>query len=244
MTKRPILAWHFVGDKLRDGSPIPADGVTLHHTDPLVLCESGLHASVKAYDALKYAPGHMLCRVRCSGQVLKSDDKLVCSERTIVWRADATVMMRLFARQCALDVAHLWDMPDVVRQYLETGDETLRDAAWTATSGVAAQAAASGREAAWDAARAAAWAAARDAAWAAADAAWAAAQAAAAARAAARSGAQAAARAATAARAVEWTAARDAAWTAARDAAWAASWTAARDAQSKRFEAMAKEIKP
>ena len=131
MTTRPILAWHFVGDKLRDGSPIPADGVKLIHTGPLVLCESGFHASVKAFDALQYAPGTTLCRVRCSGEVLKSNDKLVCSERTILWRADAAAMLRSFARKCALDVAHLWDMPDVVRQYLETGDETL----WAAARG-------------------------------------------------------------------------------------------------------------
>ena len=37
--------------------------------------------------------------------------------------------LRKFARCCALDVAHLWNMPDVVREYLETGDDTKRDAA-------------------------------------------------------------------------------------------------------------------
>jgi hypothetical protein len=39
---------------------------------------------------------------------------------------------RLFTRQCALDVIDLWDAPAVVRQYLETGDESLRASAWDA----------------------------------------------------------------------------------------------------------------
>ena len=49
-------AWHFVGKKLRDGRPIPADGVKLRHTGPVVMCKSGLHASLHPFDALKYAP--------------------------------------------------------------------------------------------------------------------------------------------------------------------------------------------
>ena len=90
-------------------------------------------------------------------------------------------------RRYALAVIHLWDAPDVVRRYLETGDESIRDAA---------------RAAARDAAWAAAWAATRDAAWAAA-------------RAAARDAARAAARAAAGDAA--WDAAGDAAWDAAGD---------------------------
>jgi len=43
-----------------------------------------------------------------------------------------------------LDVIHLWDAPAVVREYLETGDESKRDAAWAAA-----------RDAAWGAALAA-----------------------------------------------------------------------------------------
>jgi hypothetical protein len=34
-----------------------------------------------------------------------------------------------FIRRCALDVVHLWKASDVVRRFLETGDESLRDAA-------------------------------------------------------------------------------------------------------------------
>ena len=157
-----VLAWHFVGATLRDGRPIPADGETLRHDGDLVLCETGLHASVRLINALSFAPGETLCRVRCEGRIIHDDDKLVCSERTILWRINATDLLREFARRCALDVVHLWDAPEIVLDYLRTGDETKRDAA---------------RDAAWAAAKDAAWAAARDAAWAAAwaaakDAAW------------------------------------------------------------------------
>jgi hypothetical protein len=211
-----MRAWHFVGDTLRDGRPVPADGEVLVHKGPLKLCASGLHASKNILDALQYAPGSIICRVEVGGEIIRDNDKLVCTERTILWRASVEQVLRKFARMCALDVMHLWDAPEIVVRYLKTGDESIRAAA---------------RDAAWDAARAADRAAdraaARDAAWAAA---WDAARAAdrAADRAAARDAAWAAARAA--AWDAAWASARDAAWAAARAAAWASALAAARDA--------------
>ena len=140
----PILAWHFVGDTLRDGRPVPPDGEWLVHDGPLVLCQTGLHASLDPWDALTYAPGPMLCRVELAGAMVHGDDKLVASRRRIVARVDATVLCRDFARACAREVLPLWDAPKVVCRYLETGDETIRDAAWAVAWAVA-----------WDAARAA-----------------------------------------------------------------------------------------
>src|SRR5271165_32903 len=221
MTTEPILAWHFVGDKLRNGDPIPPDGETLHYDRPLEMCKSGLHASVRIIDALQYAPGNTVCRVECGGEIILGLDKLICRERTILWRVEAESILWTFSRQQALGVIHLWNAPSLVRQYLETGQDDLRAAAYVVARDVAravarAAASAAARDAAWAAARAAARAAASDAAWAAAsDAAWAAASAAACvvARDAARDAASAAARAA----------ASDAAWAAARDAARAAA---------------------
>jgi hypothetical protein len=156
---RTVRAWHFCEDKLRCGSEIPADGVTFTYTGPLVMCESGLHASREPFDALQYAPGPTLCLVNCAGEIVEGDDKLICTERTIIARMDATDLLRYFARMQALSVIHLWDTEpqDVVLDFLMTGDESLRAAA-----GAAARAAA--WAAAWAAARAAAWAAARAAA--------------------------------------------------------------------------------
>ena len=99
-------AYHFVGKTLRDGSPIPADGVTLRQEGPLKMCKSGLHFSRKTWQALEYAPGHTLCRVHVGGVVMDDCDKGVCTERTIVDRIDAKSLLFDFARSCARDVLH------------------------------------------------------------------------------------------------------------------------------------------
>jgi hypothetical protein len=142
--KKSILAWHFVGKTLRDGSPVPKNGKTLKYNGEIKLCSTGYHASVEAFDALQYAPGNTLCRVKCAGEIIDGGDKIVCSERTIIQRMDATDMLRYFARMQALSVMHLYpnDTDDVVFDYLMTGNEYLRAAAWAAAG-----------DAAWAAAR-------------------------------------------------------------------------------------------
>lgn len=163
-----ILCWHFAGSTLRDGSPLPRKGETrtLPEGEAPVLRERGWHGSVRAIDALGYAPGPMVARVRLHGVVLTSDDKVCATARTNETDYfDATDALRAFARRQALSVAHLWSMPDAVRRYLETGDDALRAAAWAAAWVAACHAAgAAARAAARDAARDAAWAAASDAA--------------------------------------------------------------------------------
>jgi len=165
-----IKAWHFVGDRLRDGRPAPPDGMWLRHEGPIKICASGLHASRRPWDALRYAPGATLCYVECRGDIHEHDDKLVCRERRIIMRADVTETLRYFARMQALSVVHLWarELPDVVLDYLMTGDESLRIAASDAARRAASDAA---RRAASAAESAAASAAARGAASAAASAA-------------------------------------------------------------------------
>ena len=144
------LAWHFVGETLRDGQPVPANGEWLEHEGELVMCAAGLHASTHVGDALEYAPGNILCRVRLGGKIIEGADKMVGSRRKIIWRVDAAPVLRAFGRWCALRVLHLWEAPDVVIRYLRTGNEDMRaaarDAAWAAA-----------RDAASDAAWAAAW---------------------------------------------------------------------------------------
>jgi len=184
--ERAVEAWYFseASKKLRfDDRRDIAIGVTHTAEGKLELCQRGLHASVKAFDALSYAPGNIVWRVRLGGEILEGDDKLCARERTyIAGGVEAEETLRKFSRRVALDVIHLWDAPEVVRQYLETGDGSLRAAAWAAARDAPRDAAwAAARAAAWDAA----WDAARDAAWAAAwaaardaarDAAWAAAR--------------------------------------------------------------------
>lgn len=141
---RSILAWHFLPADRRllhgDGREIKI-GETIRFDGELALCKSGLHASRDLWAAFLYAPGPVLCRVRCGGKILTDTDKIVCSERTVLWMADASWMLHEFARLCALDVIHLWDAPEVVKEYLDTGDESKRAAA-RAAAGAAAGAAA------------------------------------------------------------------------------------------------------
>jgi len=188
-----MRGWHFTdGWKLRDGSPLVV-GKTYRHDGRLVMCESGLHASERIVDALSYAPGAVVSRVECGGDIVTDSNKLVCSERSVLWVIDATNVLHEFACRCAEDALALVATPDprlvaaiaAKRAWLhdEIDDDEL----------AAARAAA---RAAWDAAGDAAG----DAVW---DAAWAAAGA-------ARAAAGDAARAAT----------RDAARAATRDAAW------------------------
>src|SRR6516225_11282791 len=109
-----MRAWHFVGDRLRDGRRVPKDGAKLVHPGVPVLCSSGLHASLRPWHALENAPGGTLCLVECGGTVRHQNDKLVCTERTILARMDAAPLLREFARMQALSVVHLWEPPDIV----------------------------------------------------------------------------------------------------------------------------------
>lgn len=171
-----MLAWHFVDEILKDGRPVPADGERLTHDGPVSLCEGGLHASERVLDALKFAPGNVICRVECDAVGERQADKFVCGARTILWRLDGEEVLRAFARRVALDVGGFWDMPDDVRRFLESGNDNLRVAArgaarqasrdavlsdepQAAAAGEAARAAATRTHAARSTGLAAAWAA-------------------------------------------------------------------------------------
>lgn len=147
------LCWHFLQDdrRLRWGNRAAVEeGKTYRATGSLVMCKNGLHGSEKILDAVAFAPGSVICLVEIWGAVQQDTNKLVGRYRRVLRMIDGEDLLRRFARKCALHaVRRAWpDAPDIVIRYLETGDESIRAAAW-------------------DAARAAAWAAARDAAWAA-----------------------------------------------------------------------------
>ena len=132
--RKSILAWHFVGATLRDGRPVPKDGEKLKFDGTPIMCERGLHASRHPFDALRYAPGSVLCRVRCGGTIIEAEDKLVCTERTILARADATEGLRYYARQRALSVIESYpgEPAGAVLDWL-MGDDSARSAAESAT---------------------------------------------------------------------------------------------------------------
>lgn len=119
------------GDKLGYGDGrIAKVGETHTVEGPLKPCESGLHMSKRPIDALIYARTPILYGVSPGEDIIADtieDTYKGCSNsRTYHWRLDCTDILAEFARWCALEVEHLWDMPDVVQRFLETGNEELR----------------------------------------------------------------------------------------------------------------------
>ena len=175
-------AWHFLREDKRlgygDGRLVEVGQTLTCDPNSIKLCHMGFHGSGKLMDALKYAPGPIVCRVELSGKIIKGDDKYVASERTVIKMADATNVLHEFACLCAEDALKLVKNPDpqsvaaieAKRKWLrgEITDreldaarvvaEAASEAAWAASAASAAA-----RDAARDAADAA-WAAARDAA--------------------------------------------------------------------------------
>ena len=164
------LAWHWLPDNSCLRYPPHTEvevGQTLTAEGPLELCENGMHASLRALDALQYAPSAIVCRVELSGEIVEGDDKLCARHRKVLAMADATKTLHEFACWCAEQALlrereagrepnpRSWAAIEVKRRWLkgEATDEEL----------YVARAAA--RNAAWDAARVAArvaaWAAAR-----------------------------------------------------------------------------------
>ena len=144
------VGWHFVGAALRGGRPVPADGEVLRHDGPLSMCNSGLHLSTRTIDALKYAPGSTVCRVRWGGEYQRGGDKIVCRERTILWRVDGEAVLSEFGRR-VMSGGYKWDAAG--EDCWAAASDAAWDAAWAAAgaaAGAAARAAAGA--AAWDAA--------------------------------------------------------------------------------------------
>jgi hypothetical protein len=216
-TSHSILAWHWLAADRRLGygdGRLVKPGQTLAIDGEPELCKNGLHASRSILDALGYAQGPIVCRVRLSGHVVKGDDKLVGTERRCLWMVDATTILRKWAIWCAeraLDrvaaradlvesdlraLSASRDALDCARRYLagEVTESTLRTA-WGAACDAAG-------DAAWDAAWGAAGDAAKGATW---SLAWVSA----------------------------WGAAWGAAWSAAWDASGDAAWDAERMAQAR-----------
>jgi hypothetical protein len=191
------LAWHFVHESrrtavYRDGipeytGPAVEPGLVQRIEGTPICCERGLHASLRAIDALAYAPGPIVCRVELDGEIAHQHDKCAAQVRRVLWVADATRALHEFALECAESVLHLvpheysiaaalaihvkrlWLDGEADDADLAAASAAARDAAWAAAWDSAWYAArdaagAAASAAAWDAAGAAAWAAAGDAA--------------------------------------------------------------------------------
>jgi hypothetical protein len=228
-----VKAYHFTGEKLRNGAPVPPVGEWLEYEGEIEPCVSGLQASEHPFDALRHAQGSTLHSVEIEGDLVEHGtpvNKVVGRRRMILASVDASELLWCFARWCAMQVVDQWDAPPVMRQYLATGDESLRRAARIAAENAAKIAVrrSAVENVAWGVARPAAENAAWGAAWTAAAITW------------------------REPRTTPWRAALTAAGTAAWSASWREAWaaplttsaafSAAKSAQRKRFAEMVDEL--
>jgi hypothetical protein len=160
-----MKAWHFCRNDMKlgykDGRVIRTGRTYKVNCEP-ILCRQGLHASKRLTDALKYAAGDVLCHVSLGGKIVRGDDKVVATERTVLCVRNVEHILHEFACLCAeramkktgVTDKRSWAAIEVKRQWLAglATDKQL-SVAWYAA-----------RSAAWDAAWYAAWYAARSAA--------------------------------------------------------------------------------
>jgi hypothetical protein len=176
-----LKGWHFLTDDRRlqfgDREEVKV-GEWLRVEGELKMCSWGLHASKRAIDALRYAPGSVACRVELRSDLQHDDDKSVGRERRVMWMLDATNIQHECACRYAEGALALIDKPDprsvaaiqAKRKWLrgEITDAELAAAraasaaAWAASDAAfyaarsASAAARAASDAAWYAARAAA----------------------------------------------------------------------------------------
>jgi len=163
-----MLAWYFAqkSEELQYGDNRKIVLGETHKVDgPLELCKKGLHASERLLDALKYAPGNILFKVRLEGELLIGHDKVCATERTYIQRLDATEVLQRFARRQAMINISLIEPYcsaedyTLILRFLANGEKSLSKNAYAADH-AAVYAAANAATNAADAADCAAYAAA------------------------------------------------------------------------------------
>lgn len=121
-----MIAWYFAPEDRKVGvlDWMVEEGECHVLNGTLDIEKNSFRGSVRAVDALGGGP--WACIVRLGGETLQYRNTHYALERTYLRVLDATDVLNQFARDRALEVSHLWDMPEIVRQYLTTGDPVSR----------------------------------------------------------------------------------------------------------------------
>ncbi len=99
MKTKKTLAWHFVNNNGKLGyndNRVVKVGSTYTCKGVPKLCKNGMHASKRAIDALRYAPGNIVCLVYMD-VVEKDIDKIVGKSRKVLYMADSSIVLQKFA---------------------------------------------------------------------------------------------------------------------------------------------------
>lgn len=103
----PVQAWHWVSDErvLHDGARVEAGAIYRlpQHARPLPRHRDS-HGCVRALDALRYAPGTVVCLVELAGVVVHDPDDhatLAASQQRVLWVADARRALTEFTCEVA-----------------------------------------------------------------------------------------------------------------------------------------------
>ncbi len=159
-----MKAWYFApkNNRLRYGDDrLIRVGITHRVGVEPETCERGLHASLRVIDALQYAETSILYRVELGGKMDHADDKIAAQSRKYLKRMDIEKILFEFSRKAAkrnIEKIKPYTTDDdysLIIKWLDTGDQSLKGAAWSAARSAA-------RSAAWSAARSAAGSAERD----------------------------------------------------------------------------------
>lgn len=117
MAMKTVRAYHFLREDMAAGygtEPAWTVGETRSlKGGSIIPCRRGYHASPTPFDAIRYAPGSMLCLVELSGKTIFEDgspvDKFAARHRTLIAAKDVSRELRLFAADCAEHVLHLFE---------------------------------------------------------------------------------------------------------------------------------------
>ncbi len=87
----------------------------------IIPCKNGLHGSKLAINALNYASGPVVWKVKLHGTVVSDYDKHVASHRTyLAGGINVDNALRRLAWLCAVEVHHLWsddELPDHLKEW-------------------------------------------------------------------------------------------------------------------------------
>jgi len=131
-----LTAWYFTADNTVGfgDKRIIEEGATLEALDKDDLFNTGMRGSPLLIDALMRSnvltTNNTLWCVALTGKNCSprhGDAKQIRAEQALYLASiDVTQIMDCFARRVALSTAGMWKMPEVVRLFLETGDESLK----------------------------------------------------------------------------------------------------------------------